>query len=528
MKTNRVAMTQWEYALTLLPYDSNMREEVLIKMSKGALFCWINETKKKRDEARKYENEELAREYEDLCREHKNDLRTIAESMTTLEKKSTHEYEGACPLCEDKNGFFVSERDYEHWWNCRACQEGGDVASLLMKKNNISFWEAVEELAGYSPREWCAVERQRTYTTVTPKEKLPDKPPNFTSEFNACRQAWKVHRLIGLAYFEQKRGLTRETVLKNRVGMKLTYRGPAIIYPSERLVNGHWQITAYNRRFLDEVPADQRKKKPKTMLVTGGNWGIYRLRRIRGARTLFVVEGEENALSVWQVARAKGWACDVVSVGCQDNFKSLRHDITTLAGEYQHLLVWADARAIADKAIGMYRHKSSLAIGSPQLADSDSALDANDLLKSGQLIEFVSYCCEHLSATWSDQQCSQRELASSATLAVPPSRHALTNQMTCHSVAMTDLEDRYKPKVSKKPEHSICDLLNDAGWELENLRGNTLDEAAKLYKKLEDAFMDNDYAVALHLHARIKSLATQQAWDKITSVQGQKYNALHL
>lgn len=521
-----MAMTQWEYALTLLPYDSNMTEEALIKMSRGALFCWINKTKKKRDEARKYENEELAREYEELCREHKNDLRSYAESMTKLERKSVHEYEGACPLCQDKNGFFVSERDYEHWWNCRACQRGGDVASLLMQKNNISFWEAVEELAGYSPRDKVAVTRQRTYTKATPKEKPPDKPPDFSREFKACRLRCAQNSLIGFAYFEDKRGLTRKTVLKNRVGMKQTYRGPAIIYPSERLVDGHWQITAYNRRFLDEVPAVHRKKKPKTMLVKGGSWGIYRLRRIRGARTLFVVEGEENALSVWQVARGQGWACDVVSVGCQDNFKSLRDDITTLASQYQHLLVWADQKAIADKAISMYRHKSSLAMHSPQPPGSSKALDANDLLKSGQLIEFVSYYCSHLSATWHVKQSPQRKLTDAVGLvfADSPSSHAKRDR-----VAITHKYDRCKPLVAReKQEQEIYELLNDAGWAMQGFHGALCAQGGRLYRQLEDTLDSCDIEAALKIHAQIKSLATQNAWDNLTYAQRQKYNALHL
>lgn len=399
---NNRKMTQSEYALTLLPYDAQMTFDTLITMPKGALYRWIKKTKQVRKEVHQHENEELAREYEELCKEHKNDLRAVAEEMTALNKKSVHEYEGACPLCKDQNGFFVSERDYDHWWNCRACQKGGDVAALLMEKNNINFWEAVEELAGYSPRDKAKITPLRTYTIVTPINAPNEKPKelaDFTSEFNACLQTFQENSLTAFAYFEGKRGLARETVLFNRIGMKRTHRGLAIIYPSERLVNGNWQITAYNRRFLDKVKLCERKKKPKTMLVKNGNWGIYRLRRIKGALCLLVVEGEENALSVWETVRAQGWACDVASIGCQDNFKSLRDDMTKCCNEYQHLLIWADEQKIADKAIDMYRHESSLAIYSPQLAGFDSALDANDLLLNDKLTEFLSCYLSRLSAT---------------------------------------------------------------------------------------------------------------------------------
>jgi hypothetical protein len=191
-----------------------------------------------------------------------------------------------------------------------------------------------------------------------------------------------------------------------------TVRGLAIAYPCERLIDGSWQIVGINRRYLDakqvkemieKAKTEEEKKKirrdnPKTKLAYGGNWGVYRLRRIKGAKVLLVIEGEENSQSVWQAARANGWSCDVTSVGSQGNFKSLRDDITTLASDYQHLLIWADEQHIADEAIGFYGHPSVLAVSSPALAGYDKPADANAMLTEGDLLAFLAHQLTRLSA----------------------------------------------------------------------------------------------------------------------------------
>lgn len=425
MKTSK--MTQWEYAKLLLPYDGAMTEEALIKMPKGALFCWIDETKKKRDDAKSGENAELTQEYQELIEDQKSNLLSVAENMTTLEKTGLYEHKGPCPMCGGVDRFCVNVRSTP-WWFCRGgknltgCNEGGDTVALVAKKNGLTMWEAVEELAGYSPRDRAKVAQKRTYTKVTPDTKPKQPLTDFTDKFKSCRQLFRDNSLTGLTYLEYKRGLSRETVLKNRVGMAQTHRGLAIAYPCEQFNDdGMWQITAYNRRYLDserieamiekvkaeahteeeakEAAKKVRRDNPKTKLIKSGKWGIYRLRRLKGARALIVVEGEENALSVWQAIRANDWLADVVSVGSQSNFKSLQNDIMALCGDYQHLVIWADEEKIANKALDLYRHDSALAIYSPQLANEDKSLDANDLLKRDELDEVLRRHLGRLSAT---------------------------------------------------------------------------------------------------------------------------------
>lgn len=425
MNTSKI--TQWEYAKLLLPFDDAMTEEALIDMSRGALFCWIDETKKKRDEARKGESAELTQEYDKLIEDQKNKLLSVAEGMTTLTKKGLHEHKGPCPMCGGHDRFSVNTRGVPFWFcrggkNRAGCNEGGDTVALVAKKNGLTMWEAVEELAGYSPRDRAEVSRQRTYTKVTPDAPKQQPLTDFAGKFNACRQLFQENSLTAMAYFEHKRGLSRETVLKNRVGMAQTHRGLAIAYPCERFNDdAEWQVTAYNRRYLDfkrveamiekakaEAETEEEAKKaakrirrdnPKTQIVKSGKWGVYRLRKLKGARALMVVEGEENALSVWQATRANDWLADVVSVGSQSNFKSLQNDIMALCGDYQHLIIWADERKIADKALDLYRHDSALAIYSPQLANEDKSLDANDLLKRGELDEVLRRHLGRLSAS---------------------------------------------------------------------------------------------------------------------------------
>lgn len=98
-------------------------------------------------------------------------------------------------------------------------------------------------------------------------------------------------------------------------------------------------------------------------------------------RTLVIVEGEINAMSIWQVAN--GWRWDVLSLGSES--QKLPDGGRLLAERYGRTIVWMDKADVAKKM--MSQIPGSVAISSP-IVDGRK-VDANDMVQTGQLAEFL-------------------------------------------------------------------------------------------------------------------------------------------
>ncbi len=83
-----------------------------------------------------------------------SEKRIIAERVSILDLVSPHVqlkqagkyHKGLCPFHPDKNPSFVVNPD-RNTFHCFGCGVGGDIYSFFMKFHNLSFPEALEELA---------------------------------------------------------------------------------------------------------------------------------------------------------------------------------------------------------------------------------------------------------------------------------------------------------------------------------------------------------------------------------------------
>jgi hypothetical protein len=156
---------------------------------------------------------------------------------------------------------------------------------------------------------------------------------------------------------------------------------PAILLP---WIDARGRYMALKYRFIDDLAAtdhNQRfSQKPGSEMVV---FGVQLLDRSSQAHTLVVIEGEFNALAVWQATRGLGF--DVLSTGPRGNFRCLPFIAKLLERRpYQRALAWLDEPE--DSLRALQSLPSAVPMRSP------GGMDANDvLLKHGpeQLIALI-------------------------------------------------------------------------------------------------------------------------------------------
>jgi CHC2 zinc finger/Toprim domain len=74
------------------------------------------------------------------------DILDVAGRYTPLKRVTTIEYAGPCPVCGGRDRFGVNAR--KQVWNCRGCDQGGDIVDLMRHIDGSSFRAAVERLTG--------------------------------------------------------------------------------------------------------------------------------------------------------------------------------------------------------------------------------------------------------------------------------------------------------------------------------------------------------------------------------------------
>ncbi len=132
-------------------------------------------------------------------------------------KKAGRSYKGVCPFHSDSApSFHVS--DERQFFHCFGCHAHGDVITFLMRIENLSFVEAVEQLA-----ERCGVDIPKSEVPEAEREKLTER--DRILDVNARAAAFYENTLwhekfgkVGREYLE-KRGISAETARAFRLGL---------------------------------------------------------------------------------------------------------------------------------------------------------------------------------------------------------------------------------------------------------------------------------------------------------------------
>ena len=137
-------------------------------------------------------------------------------SENVLLKKTGKNYIGLCPFHSEKTPSFTVSPQKQIFY-CFGCAAGGNVFSFIMKRDGITFPEAVQMLS-------------RQYGVAIPVQKMSDAQKRHRSEreelLSVNRQAMDFYHKVLLnpalgkqaAAYLKKRGITQETIRTFRIG----------------------------------------------------------------------------------------------------------------------------------------------------------------------------------------------------------------------------------------------------------------------------------------------------------------------
>ena len=299
----------------------------------------------------------------------------VAGRGIVLAPVSGREWGGPCPKCGGTDRFRVKDDGFF----CRQCRSvedhgWGDAIDFVMWLDGVDFKEATEALGGSI----SAPVRRPDVNTGTIVPKADERPvKDFSGRVERAHERLFGRSPEGLSawlYLNGERGIERGTAKDFRLGVECwSEDGVGITMP--------WYaqdgtIPAVRVRLVR--PVGDKVKSAKGSTTRGV---VFGLQNVRGKKNLLLVEGEINAMSVYQVC---GTWIDVLSVGAQSSI--IPQFVIDLSRRYRNVGVWFDEEkqaAAAQLAMGGSFRIRSKPDGAPEKRD------ANDLLRLGLLGRFL-------------------------------------------------------------------------------------------------------------------------------------------
>lgn len=308
---------------------------------------------------------------------------------------------GPCPFCGGRDRF-VLKRTSEGWrWLCRGCGDGRyhTAIDFVMKRDNLDFKGAIKALGG----------RLGAQPALSGPSQKPPSPPGADWQASAWRRVREAQKRLvptspGGRYL-LSRGLLPFTWGAWMLGEATAYdpglehTRPCIVIPN---VESWCSMTLWGikQRFIDQVEGGLRyiSLKGSQTVPFGLCYCVP-----RSNLTLLVVEGELNALSVWQCHPER---TDVVSTGSETPGLVSTRALVALAGLYGRVAVWLDSEKRASDLARALR--AQVVLRSPVL--KGEKFDANTLLQRDRLHDFLAETLGVRCYGWRPREWSERNV----------------------------------------------------------------------------------------------------------------------
>ena len=318
----------------------------------------------------------------------------LVATRTELRRVAGGELAGPCPKCGGSDRFHATST----WWFCRQCHaKRSDAIGLVRWLDGVSFAEAVHRLTSgasvtHSPQKPAQRPAQHAQRSQTEDWRNRAEQRLWTAQRALSNAAQQSAQRAAMQYL-RKRGLSIATAQRFGLGIAMALR-PGDARRHDLALAMPWyddagQLTAIRYRFVNDAGLSKLTSEPGSLYA--GLYGRHALTRwpavdglhTERLRTLLLVEGEINAMSIAQVvggvSERHDWRVDVVSVG-SETARLSASDIS-FCGRYGRRLAWLDKRSAAARIAQQ--------LGADALA-SPGEQDANDLLQSGLLGGFLA------------------------------------------------------------------------------------------------------------------------------------------
>lgn len=331
----------------------------------------------------------------------------LVEQRVELHKESSTEWSGPCPRCGGHDrlhvkatGFFCRNRSC---WPDGA-DKFGDPIDYVRWLYGVNFTDAIQILTGYAP----APSPRKTVIAQPPKRDEPRQYSGWAEKVTPMVEAAQDRIEEAINYLDSRK-LELSTAMLFGLGFRPDAPLPGTwnaktrshIHPPQPAIVIPWyranKVVAIRYRFLSnhtytDVDGKQRTVKLSSVHDSdfkGVLYGGHMLpefchlpiddngRCAEQLRTLVLCEGEINLLSIWQVVNGLRW--DVLSVGSES--QKLTEPMRLFAARYERVIVWMDKADVVRRLMSQ--------LGGAVGVNSPDDRDANELLKSGQLLDFL-------------------------------------------------------------------------------------------------------------------------------------------
>lgn len=251
----------------------------------------------------------------------------IGERITL--QKAGRNFRALCPFHQEKSPSFMVSPERQRWHCFGACHEGGDIIQFAMKWENITFYEALKELAAsagvqladvsFQDQKWQEKERfvrindlaARYFAYVLTSHEAAEVARSYLKQRGLSDKVIKTFQLgyapkswDSLRRFFEKRNVSDSDAIASGLVVKSSsgriydrFRG-RIMFPIKDM---RGTIVGFSGRILEPTEKDAKYiNTPETMLYHKREslYGIHLAKdAIRSMRNAILVEGEFDMIS---------------------------------------------------------------------------------------------------------------------------------------------------------------------------------------------------------------------------------------